>query len=60
MIRGLSPQKSETAMNQPALRKTLLSATVLAVILWFNGCSACTTGHLEGTYVDSDGSSRWS
>ena len=42
-------------MNQATLRKTLPGAVILAAILWFNGCNACTSGHLEGTYVDSDG-----
>jgi hypothetical protein len=36
-----------------ASRKSLFSAFVLAAALWFN-CSACTSSHLEGTYIDSD------
>jgi hypothetical protein len=42
-------------MNRSGLRNTLLSALTLAAVLWLNACSACTTSHLEGTYVDSDG-----
>jgi ABC-type phosphate transport system substrate-binding protein len=40
-------------MIQPALRKTLLASIVLAAAVCFNGCSACSSSHLEGTYIDS-------
>ena len=42
-------------MNQPALRKSVLSVLILAVILCMNACSACTGGNLEGTYADTSG-----
>ncbi len=48
-VRGLSPQKQETAMHQLALRKTIPGTLILAAILWFTGCNACTSSHLEGT-----------
>jgi hypothetical protein len=42
-------------MNQSALRKTVLSALILAAILCMNACSACTGANLEGMYTDSSG-----
>ncbi len=38
-------------MNQSALRKTVLSALMLAAILWMNACGA----NPQGTYTDSSG-----
>jgi hypothetical protein len=42
-------------MNQIVLPKTTLSAVILAAILWFNACNACTSVSLPGTYTDSTG-----
>jgi len=41
-------------MKQSILRRTVLSALILAAIL-LNACSACPPGNLQGTYTDASG-----
>jgi hypothetical protein len=41
-------------MIRPELRKTLLSSLIVAAAITLIACSACSSSHLEGTYVDSN------
>ena len=45
-------------MQESVSRRTILSSLMLAAILCFNGCSACTSANLQGTYTDSSGTMK--
>jgi hypothetical protein len=45
-------------MQESASRRTILSSLMLAAVLGLNGCSACTSANLQGTYTDSSGTMK--